>query len=88
MKNQQQFNMYEMEPGHNYFKLITTKGEKFKLKEDDYDLRGSRAFEIEKCKHNENPIECKLDNTGAVVVVDGHHTLGFTLGNQFEIDEN
>ena len=49
-----------MEPDLKYFKLETTKGEKFKLKEDDVDIRGNIAFEIEECKHDEKPIECVL----------------------------
>lgn len=76
-----------MEPGHKYFSLVTTKGDKFSLKEEDCDLRGVRAFEIEICKENEEPLECKLESDGSVIVVNNHHTLGFALGNQFEVDQ-
>lgn len=59
-----------------------------KLSSQDFNLRGpQRAFEVVKCSPDEKPIECMLTNDGEVLVVDGHHTLGFALGNSYDCND-
>lgn len=72
----------------HYFHLTTTRGHQFKLKEKDFDLRGKRAFNIVECQNGEKPIECMLTNEGEIILVDGHHTIGFYLGNGVDCNKD
>jgi len=34
------------------------------------------------------PIECMLTNEGEIILVDGHHTIGFYLGNSVDCNKD